>query len=640
MSDVLTAPNAGTTADAELVSGSRPGRLARALRTLLGALPAVALVWALSVGTLDAGLISDDGAALGYVDRAGPFADLHGPQYGLESIRFWRPWVTTSLGLQLESTGTDPLPLRLLNLGCLALACVLACGLGGRVGGHPLAGPLVALAIASFAFQGGTVTWIVGRVDSQCLPGVLMALWGTVTRRPAWALAGLVWAAGTKEMGFVAAPAATVLLWIAGRTPGQGLRQAGALWIGTAALLALRRVALGEWVGGYAVRSDFPWGALPSVAGTLIAHSWKAHLTVLLAAGALRLAGRAPWRALVGAWLLFLGGGLLLAPLIAEGGLAPEHRRWLCLPEALLWLGAAGLWQLRDGEPNDPGRSRSVAPIGWAAAALILLAVAEQGLRARQDTLRWAAAGELAELHVERARQALEGEVPSPLPVWDATPPRTNADGTAYVLHWGYADRFREPFLVAHRPVWPWRPIWGHPAAQRDPVTIPKNDLRWGFGETQKTVPDMPVRLLDEGQRVEEWVLDERLLQPLGPGEGPDLVLFGEYPTPRIEFVLFTELGHEPAVWSTRREPRPVPGLPAPAVVVPLREALMSVGESGVPLYEALSLAGQFGAVEAYLQVRAVDDERGRVNRPVAASPLLRVTWTPELIRALARPGE
>ena len=82
-----------------------------------------------------------------------------------------------------------------------------------------------------------------------------------------------------------------------------------------------------------------------------------------------------------------------------------------------------------------------------------------------------------------------------------------------------------------------------------------------------------------------------------------------------------------------------MPGLPAPGVVVPLRELLMSVGDSGVPLYEALSLAGQFGAVEAYLQVRAVDDERGRRNRPVAASPLLRLTWTPELLQALARPA-
>lgn len=639
MSDVLTAPDAGASADAELITGSRPGRLARGLRTLLGALPAVALAWLLSAGTLDAGLISDDGAALGYADRAGAFADLQGPQYGLESIRFWRPWVTASLGLQLESTGTDPAPLRLFNLGCLALACVFACGLGGRVGGHPLAGPLAALAVASFAFQGGTVTWIVGRVDSQCLPGVLLALWGAVTRRPAWALLGLVWAAGTKEMGFVAAPGATVLLWIAGRSPGHALRQAGPLWVGTLVLMVLRRLALGEWVGGYAVRSDFPWSALPQVGATLILASWKAHAAVLAAAVALRLAGRAPWRALIGAWLLFLGAGLLLAPLIAEGGLAPEHRRWLCLPEALLWLGASGLWQERVAATGAGAGRRFLAPIGWAAAVVLLLAVGEQAERARQDTRAWAAAGELAELHVDRARRALEDEDPSPLPVWDATPPRTNADGTAYVLHWGFADRFREPFLAAHRPVWPWRPIWGHPPAQRDPVSIPRDDLRWGFGETPKTVPDMPVRLLDEGRRVEEWVLDERLLQPLGPGEGPDLVLFGEYPTPRIEFLLFTELGCEPAVWSDRRAPRPVPGLPAPAVIVPLREALMSVGDSGVPLYEALSLAGQFGAVEAYLQVRAVDDERGRSNRPVAASRLLRVTWTTELIRALARPG-
>jgi hypothetical protein len=641
MSDVVTETDSRAFADADLVADGRRGLGSRILRTALGALPALLLAGLLSSGTSGAGLISDDGAALGYVERAGPFADVLGPQYGLEAIRFWRPWVTASLGLQLESTGVDPSPLRLFNLSCLGLACLLACALGARVGGHLWAGPLAALAVATFAFQGGTITWVVGRVDSQCLPGVLLALWGAVARRPSWALLGLLAACGTKEMGFVAAPAATVLLWIAGRGPGQALAQAGPLWIGTAVLLAVRRVALGEWVGGYAVSQDFPVGALPRVALDLIASSWRAHAAVLAVALALRFAGRAPLRALAGAWLLFLGAGVLLAPLVADGGLAPEHRRWLCLPEALLWIGATGLWRRRApavrAEP-DARRIRFQPAVGMAVGVL-LLACAEQGWRGRADTLRWAAAGELAEQHVVRTRRALEEQAPSPLPVWDATPPRTNADGTAYVLHWGFADRFRAPFPVAHRPVWPWRPIWGHLRAQRDPVTLPERDLRWGFGETPKTVPDMPVRLLDEGRRVDEWILDERLLQPLGPGEGPDLVLFGEYPTPRIEFVLFTELGLEPAVWTQRRAPRSVPGLPAPAVVVPLREALMCVGDSGVPLYEALSLAGQFGAVEAYLQVRAVDDERGRVHRPVAASPLLRLTWTPELLSALARPA-
>ena len=61
-----------------------------------------------SLGTLDAGLISEDGAALAYVDAHGPLADLTGPQYDLRTFRFWRPLVTLSLDLQEATTGVAP----------------------------------------------------------------------------------------------------------------------------------------------------------------------------------------------------------------------------------------------------------------------------------------------------------------------------------------------------------------------------------------------------------------------------------------------------------------------------------------------------------------------------------------------------
>lgn len=623
--DVADHPSPRTAA--ELLDAPGPSRVGRLVRTLGCALPGLLLLALLSQGTLGAGLISDDGAALGYVHRVGPFADVLGPQYGLDSIRFWRPWVTASLGLQLGATGIDPLAFRAFNLACMGLALVLAAGLGRRVGGHFLAGLTAALLLASFAFQGGTVTWVVGRVDSQCLPGILLAIWGCVARRQGWALLGLVLACGTKESGFVSAPAGTVLLMAAGRSLPSALSQAAPLWLGTAALVVLRRMALGEWVGGYSVEVALPWGALPSALFELVGNAWRAHLGVILLALALRFQGRAPLRALLGSWLLFLGPALLLVPLVSSGELAPEHRRWLCIPEALMWIGAAALWQPRSGArlqaPTRGFDRRQLIP-----AVVLLVVVAEQGYRARLDTLQWGAAGRLAESYVERVRTQLEEYDPSPLPVWDATPPRVTANGGAYVLHWGVADRFRAPFPSASRPVWPWRPIWGHSPAHRDPVRVPRDDLRWGFDDTLRTVPDMPLALFDGDQRVEEWELDNRILELEPSPDQPRLRLFGEYPTPRIEFVLFTELGHEPAVWAGRRPPVAVPGLPAPAVEIPLREILMSVGESGVPLYEALSLAAQFGAVEAYLEVRAVDDARGRANRPVSASRLLRLVWT------------
>ena len=199
-----------------------------------------------SLGSLGAGLLSDDAVALGYVHRAeGVLLDWTGPQCGLSSVRFWRPLVTTSLALQEHWTGADPVPLRLFNLLAHALAALLLVGVGRRLGlgwpGALLGGLLAAL----YPDQGGTVTWIVGRVDSLTAPLFLGALWACLAGRSLLAAPLALLACSSKEIAFVLPLWALACAW----GSGLGLRAACSrcLPLIGAVLLAflLRRLALG-----------------------------------------------------------------------------------------------------------------------------------------------------------------------------------------------------------------------------------------------------------------------------------------------------------------------------------------------------------------------------------------------------------
>ena len=143
----------------------------------------VALGIAPSIGTFGAGLISDDGAALGYVHRMGPMSDWFQPEYDLRTVRFWRPMVTVSLGIQEALSGTSVIPLRLFNLACHLLMALTAVGVARRLRIPVLGSVLIGACVALFPYQGGTVTWIVGRVDSQSVPMVLLAIYFALGRR-------------------------------------------------------------------------------------------------------------------------------------------------------------------------------------------------------------------------------------------------------------------------------------------------------------------------------------------------------------------------------------------------------------------------------------------------------------------------
>lgn len=614
-----------------------------ALGALAVGVAIAALALALAHGSLGAPLVSDDTAALGYVHQQGPWADLFQPQYDLRTVRFWRPLVTASLGLQEAWTGPDAAALRAFNLCCHLLTGLLAAGLARRLGAGALGALVAGWAAVSFPFQGGTVTWIVGRVDSQCLPLVLAcALFALDGRRWASALAAAL-ALATKEAGIAAPMVAAVLLWGRGDRLAEVVRGAAPAALATAAAFVLRRIAIGSWVGGYSAEVQVAGGALGAgLASAAEVVGWllgAAAVAVLLCALVDRRSARAGLAGLAAA-VVCLGP---LLPLLAGGALPAVHRRWLLAPDLFVGLalalalgGLARTWRTRTAGRGAVGLLTVLVAAG-AAAVLV-----DRATRARSDVERWSTAGLEAAAREAEVRAALVDVGPSERPVLDAVMPRVNADGTAYVAQWGVADRYRPPFEPTARPVWPWRRLFDAAQSPRRSVTTPRSGLRWPPGEAQLTVAPIGVDLLDRGAPVERIRLDDRLLADLPPGAGPELHVFGEFPAPRVEFVLFTELGYGTAVWASMppaEELSDPAGAEAGALrsrrVLPLRDVFMAANRHGMPLYHVLRQAADLGAEVAYLELRAVDDERGQVDRPIAASRWIELNWDESLRRLL-----
>ena len=590
----------------------------------------------LSWGSFDAGPISDDSAALGYVHREGPWADLSRPQYDLRTVRFWRPLVTASLGLQESISGTAMAPLRAFNLVCHVLSALLAAAIARRLGAGRIGLAAAAALVLTFPFQGGTVTWIVGRVDSQCLPLVLLAGWASLAGR-SW-LAGLaaLGALATKEAGAAAPLVAAALLWARGDRSLQVLRGALGAAIGTGLGLVARAFALGEVVGGYPLEVR---PAADDLAGGLAAAGMSlgwAPLALPPLIGLGLLAGRARPRVVAGSLLAAVAAVLPLTPLLAGGELEDVHRRWLLGPDAFLGLSLAMCL-------GAPAAGRSARLVPTAAGLLIMaLVVGQRAREGRVDVERWVAAAGLAQSHEQRVRATLAEVAPSAVPVLDATFPRVTADGAAYVAQWGVADRFRAPFEATPRPVWPWRELFEAAQGPRKSVTTPRADLRWPPGEAQLTVAPILVEVLDAGESTESARLDERLLTDDEVGLGVELLLYGEFPGARIEFVVFTELGYGTGVWEPSSDPvriEPAPGDPGAVARtvrrLSLREVFMASNRQGMPLYHVIRQAADLGAEVAYLEVRAVDDARGQTDRPIAASRWVRLEWGDGLRREM-----
>jgi len=599
---------------------------ASAPRTLCAAL-VLALVCLLalwpSLCSLEAGLVSDDGAVLGHLQgREGLLLDWTGPQYELHTVRFWRPLTTSSLALQERLSGVAPAPLRAFNIACHGLAALLLVLLARRLGASwpeaGLAGGLLAL----FPEQGGSVTWIVGRVDSLPAPLALGALLACLGGR-AWLAGALcLLACAGKEIGFVVPVWAWLFAWGRGDSLREALRVARPVLIAGGLAFVWRWLALGDAVGGYAAGGGVParpW-AMASAFGEQLALPLLGS-ALALSAGAVLGGGRP--RAALAAVVAAVVAALPLAHVLAPGHVAPEHARTLLFSDLCLCLAVGiGLGQ---------GARRS--PLRW---SILLLAVAALGVprarAARADVSEWVAAGQESEALVARAHSLLEGKEPSSHPVLASWFPRTL--GGAYLFQWGVADRFRSPFPETPRPVWPLRPLFGMPASQRPYSSSPREELVWPFDPTLAVAAPIPVTV--GGAVIDApLVVDESLiLEPGAADESPLLEVWGSFPQgTRMEFVIYTELGYEPGLWVD-----PGPGLEVSdgplgpgqrSREISLRSALLA--SDSFALFEALVQAEDLGARVAYLELRVVDDARGVEHRPVAASAWIPLSLAPGL---------
>ena len=649
------------------VAPSGSGAAAGAGRCLLLGLLLVAVVAALpSWGTLGAGLISDDGILLGQAHARGALADVATTQADLRTFRFWRPLVSLTLDLQEAMTGVAPAPLRAVNLAGHVVAALLLVGLVRRLGLGLAGAVLVGLAGALFPHQGGTVTWIAGRVDSLLAPLVLGSLLALVGGR-SWLAALLgVLALATKETALVLPALGLVVLWMqrAGATEDEraGLPPLGAVLplAGAVALaFAFRAHAIGHWIGGYPgglsgvlsgdLLSAVAGRALVAAAGSLGWLTAALGLSLVLALVVRARAGdgagaadRRPLVLVVGALCLC---GLALGPVITNlvgGQVAPHHQRTLLLADLLACLGLGGL--VLAAERLGHG-ARAGATV------LLLALVGVRGHAAWTDTRDWAWAGDQAEELVEQGRGLVAGLAPSPLPALVPAPP---AEGRGcYVLKFGVADRFRAPFPAAPRPVWPWKPAFELPGQVREPVDVPVagtgGALRLPVDDPARSVPLLEVRAEGPGSRTGggAHLGDElatalaallRVTAPPGHGDpdrpqvaadaGPRLVLPGTPQGARLELLVVTERGYGVA-----RHGGTVPGtgVDGPVLLLELLAApLDGAPTDAVPvqrLADVLAWAADLGATEAWLELRLL----GAGDAVLGVSPWLPLTWDPGL---------
>lgn len=586
---------------------------------VLALLGALVLALAPSWGTLAAPLVSDDAAILGHVHRQDAWADWVRPQYGLTTLRFWRPLVSLVWDLQEAWTGIAPAPLRAYNLACHAAAALLLVLLAWRLGCGALGAFAAGAFGASFPEQGGTLTWIAGRTDGTCAPLSVLALAALAARRPVAAGVAAFLACAAKEMAFVLPAMAVACAW-AGPAEGRRERLRGALAVTVAVGLALfwRRAAVGSWIGGYPA-PPLPAGGVVRAAGNA-ASTWARASGASLAGALLALPlGLALGTARPRLWLAGLvcaaAGALPLASMLSQGILEATNLRVLRVSDLGLALAVAG------GLAAAPTRPRWRAAVG---VGLIVALVGWRAVRAFEDTHEWAEAGRVAEAEIDAARERAAREASAPEPLLGAGFPATH--GGAYCLAYGVAERFRPPFPPSPRPVWPLRRMFPAGAGERDLLRL--GEGRWhdpfadpwppGLARIELVLPAEPT-VPDTTLARPTLTVDERAAHE--PDRSPVLEVLGSFPGASFELVLYTELGYEPVPW------------PAAAAEsrrsLSLRQALLCTGF--VSLGEALILTADLGATRAYLEVRAV----GADGAVLAASEWIELVWEPDLLAHL-----
>jgi hypothetical protein len=567
------------------------------------------------VGTFGAGLISEDAAALRWVHEHGALADWCSSEYDLRSVLFWRPLVTTTLGVQQALTGTAVEPLRLFNVGCHALTALLAGLLALRLGGGRVGALVASLLAALFPYSGGTVVWIVGRVDAQCAPLVLGALLFALDGAFVGAFVIGFLALATKEIAFVLPAWGLLLACGRGDSPRAALRVALPLALALCCALLARRAALGVWLGGYPDQA-LEWQAAPRSLLALARALWPLGglaLAALVVALARRREGA---RAILACLACALVAAAPLVHVLNSGTVAPEHRRTLLVPALALAL-AAGARAQALFALFDPAARRA---LGLGVGLPLLAALA---WLAQRDVRSWVAAGRAAEAWTGSRRVELAEVAADATPALHAGAPRLNERGDAYVLHWGVADRFLDPFPRASRELWPWRPVFDAAHAQRAWMRGVRGELL--LPERAPAGPELALRLVDADAEVVALRLDERLwVEPSVQRSPPPRIELVDPGTAWIEVLLSTDLGYQSA---------PVAQF-AQTGAASLREILLApVGGGGLLLWQVLAQSADLGSTRAFLELRAHASAQAAAAgaSPAAVSRWIALEWNSAL---------
>lgn len=570
-------------------ASARGSALQESLFAFVAVLLVCAWIWR---GAFDAGWISEDTSVVRHLATHAGSADWFQAQYGMSSIRFWRPLVTTSLEVQLWLHGADPGALRVFNMAAHVAGAFLVYLLSRALHGGIVGSLAAALATATFPFQGGTAIWIVGRVDALAWPLVVAAALAAARGRGAIAGLFVVLALATKEIGAAAVPFALAAAWQAPNIEARQRRRT-LVWVCAGAAIALtwRAFALGTFVGGYP-GTDLFAAPIASARHGIAALGALPGVVVFVALLAL-LARSGRRRVLIVGIVGALSSLAVVAPLLADGVPRLEHRRWLIVPDGCVCLAAGALiGRLRVGA-SDAIR---VVP----ALAATLLVAAGIGWRisdAREDVVGWARASVEAQAFVDQLGQTLAQEPVRAEPLFAVGVPRLSSDARAYTLHLGLADRFRAPIRApGAREVWPWRALYGQfDLAAPAPMRGGAWRLEEFAGDVALTGPEhIELRREDSGGvRV----------APLAPDDAVGM-----------RVLLATELGYD---------------LGTPAPIGPEGWTLENLlgAQGATELWRTLLFASEAGARRAYLALVAAD---GRTSR------FILLTWddaTVEMLR-------
>ncbi|MEZ5977112.1 MAG: hypothetical protein R3F34_02705 [Planctomycetota bacterium] len=595
--------------DAEYADGERSTRRARDPGTVIAAVLFVGLAWFLWSGTMHAGWISEDTSVVRRLLERGPLDDWFGSQYGASAIRFWRPLVSTTMWIQLELFGPDAFALRVFDAVAHAVGALFLYRLARALGCSTVGGLTGALMTFAFPHQGGTVTWVVGRVDALCWPLVVGTALAAVRGRTSTAATCAFLALATKEMGAAAAPFAVACAWAAPRERcPDAARGAFLACVGTAAALLMRTTALGTLVGGYPTASSFPdfdgpWSLFVAVWSWI--GSWMAALwNGVAATGPLVFAlpfaialSYAGGRLRSGVVMASLGAHLaslvVVASLLRNGGPTPEHTRWMLVPDGILCLAWAGCFGV------GPWLREIARGIPSAIAVVLALSVfVDRALRARTSTTI--------------------GPPPPSRPPTSPAPSRTSSSASLRTA--ARSSRSIRPAST---------PGAGVPAPLRTSRSLP-SAARKRAARGLALAPDLrrtdlpPARRRHRRRGAGRVLLPENFATDLTL-DGPDTVAIAGVDTGgalyRVEddaglvAVLVCELGFDVA---------PLP--PQPASGYTLEAIFGSVGRT-TELWRTLMLASDFGARRVELFFALPD---GRATRWVE------VGWDEDTVRALA----